>query len=237
MESSNFFYVPTIAAAGALNGRGDWAGVRSLYATMTAVFPAAAGVVSVLVLSLYDRLVVFWLGRGVPGLAPILFLVVAGNAAAVMLTGPGTSICRGLGKLGLETTYVVAGLTMNVALTISLVLAFGAMGTVIASTVSWVAGAILFVILLHRKFDLPVVGTYRSAGALLYVAVVVAGARLLIPGYAAKPDRLPALISALGFGAVVGCVYLLPFVLANAKDLMSRARLLMAGNATSEAQG
>ena len=87
MESSNFFYVPTIAATGAMNGRGDWQGVKNLYTTMAAVFPVAAGLVSVFVLSVYDRLTVFWLGRSVPRIATILFLVVTGNAVAVILTG------------------------------------------------------------------------------------------------------------------------------------------------------
>lgn len=227
MESSNFFYVPTIAATGAMNGRGDWQGVKNLYTTMAAVFPVAAGLVSVFVLSVYDRLTVFWLGRSVPRIATILFLVVTGNAVAVILTGSGTSICKGLGKLEAETTYVVTSLIVNIILTFTLVMWVGAIGTVIASTVSWAAGAILFVVLLHHRFELPVSGTYRSIGALIYAALIVAGARLLIPTYTAIPDRLPALLSALKFGMVVGCVYLLPFVLLNNTNLISRTHLLV----------
>lgn len=236
LESSNFFYNPTIAATGAMNGRGDWQGVRKLYVTMAAVFPVAAGLVSVLVLSLYDRLSVLWLGRSVPGIAPILFLIVAGNAVAVILTGSGTSICKGLGKLEIETTYVVTGLILNIILTVTLVLTVGAIGTVIASTVSWAIGAVLFIVLLHRQFDLPLKGTYRSVGALFYVAAVVAIARILIPAYTAKPDRLPALLSVLRLGAVIGCIYILPFVLANGKALISRARLMAIPRAGSEGQ-
>jgi O-antigen/teichoic acid export membrane protein len=236
MESSNFFYTPTIAAAGAMQARGDWKNVRSLYSTMTKFFPIIAGLVSVLVLSLYDRLEVFWLGRSVQGIVPILFLVVAGNTIAVILTGPGTSICKGLGKLEIETTYVVTGLILNLILTITLVLSVGAIGTVIASTISWAIGAVLFIVLLHGQFALPLTGTYRSVAALLYVAVVVAGARLLIPAYVSTPDRLPALMSALKFGVAVGCVYLLPFALRSPKGLISRGRLLMASNLRSEGQ-
>jgi hypothetical protein len=224
MESSNFFYTPTIAATGAMNGRGDWQGVKDLYVTMAAVFPVAAGLVTVLVLSLYDRLTIFWLGRSVPGIAPILFLVVAGNAVAVILTGSGTSICKGLGKLEAEATYVATSLVLNIVLTIVLVMAVGAIGTVIASTVSWAIGAVLFIVLLHRRFDLPLKGTYRSVGALLYVAAVVACARVLIPVYGANPDRLQALFSALKFGTAIGCVYLFPFALMNAKKLIIRVR-------------
>jgi len=227
MESSNFFYGPTIAATGAMNGRGDWPDVKSLYVTMASVFPVAAGLISVLVLSLYDRLTVLWLGKNVPGLAPILFLIVAGNAVAVILTGSGTSICKGLGKLEIESIYVVTGLVLNIFLTITLVLTVGAIGTVIASTVSWAIGAVLFIVLLHRRFDLPLRGTYRSVGALLYVAAVVAGARALIPAYTAQPDRLQALLSALRLGAAVACVFLLPFILANARVLIEQMRIPM----------
>ncbi len=237
MESSNFFYNPTIAASGAMNGHGDWEGIKRLYVTMGAVFPVAAGLVSVLVLSLYDRLTVFWLGRSVPGIAPILFLVVAGNAIAVILTGSGTSICKGVGKLEIETIYVVTGLILNIILTITLVLAVGAIGTVIASTVSWSIGAVLFVLLLHRRFDLPLKGTYRSVGALLYVGAVVAVARALMPAYTANSDRLTALLSAVRFGAAVACVFLLPFVLLNATALTNRTRRLILSAAQIEGQG
>jgi O-antigen/teichoic acid export membrane protein len=236
MESSNFFYMPTIAATGAMNGRGDWEGVKSLYVTMASVFPVAAGLVSVLVLSLYDRLTVFWLGRNVPGIAPILFLIIAGNAVAVILTGSGTSICKGLGKLEIETIYVVAGLILNIILTITLVLTVGAIGTVIASTVSWAIGAVIFIVLLHRQFDLPLKGTYRSVGALLYLGAVVAVARIWIPAYTATPERIPALLSALRLGPVVACVFLLPFILANGKALMKRTRLLMLSSARNGGQ-
>ena len=237
MESSNFFYNPTIAATGAMNGREDWQGVRSLYVTMAGVFPVAAGLVTVLVLSLYDRLSIVWLGRSVPGIAPILFLIITGNATAVILTGAGTSICKGLGKLEIETTYVVTGLILNIILTITLVLTVGAIGTVIASTVSWAIGAVLFIVLLHRQFDLPLKGTYRSVAALLYLAAVVAVARVLIPTYTAKPDRLPALLSVLRLGAIVACAFLLPFILANGKALMNRTRLLMLSGARNGEQG
>jgi O-antigen/teichoic acid export membrane protein len=227
MESCNFFYTPTIAATGALNGRGDWQGVKSLYVTMASVFPVAAGLVSVLVLSLYDRLVVLWLGRSVPGIAPILFLVIAGNAVAVILTGSGTSICKGLGKLETETTYVLVSLMLNIVLTIILVWKVGAIGTVIASTVSWALGAVLFIVLLHHNFDLPTKGTYRSIGALLYVAAVVAAARVLIPPFGTNPIRLQALFSSLWFGTTIAAVYLLPFILMNAKAIRNRVRPLM----------
>jgi O-antigen/teichoic acid export membrane protein len=224
MESSNFFYTPTVAATGAMNGRGDWQGVKSLYVSMAAVFPVAAGLMSVLVLSLYDRLTVFWLGRSVPQIAPILYLVVAGNAIAVILTGSGTSICKGLGKLEAESIYVLTSLILNIILTIVLVLTIGAIGTVIASTVSWAIGSLLFLILMHRRFDLPLKGTYRSIGALLYLAAVVAVARFLIPDYGSDPNRLKAFLSALKFGTPIAAVFLLPFIFMNAKAIKKRVR-------------
>jgi O-antigen/teichoic acid export membrane protein len=236
MESSNFFYTPTIAATGAMNSRGDWQGVKNLYVSMAAVFPVAAGLMSVLVLSLYDRLTIFWLGRSVPGIAPILFLVVAGNAIAVILTGSGTSICKGLGKLEPESIYVLVSLILNIILTVVLVMTVGAIGTVIASTVSWAIGSVLFLVLMHRRFDFPLKGTYRSVGALLYVAAVVAGARFLIPAYGANPDRLQAFLSALKFGAPIAAIFLLPFIFMNAKAIRMWVRPLIYSGSGSEGQ-
>ena len=219
MESSNFFYFPTIAASGAMNGRGDWSGIRQLYKTMSAVFPVAAGLVSVLVLSLYDRLSVAWLGRSVPGLPTILFLVITGNTLAVILTGSGTSILKGVGKMETETTYVVVSLILNIVLTVTLVATIGAIGTVIASTVSWGVGAALFVWLMHRRFDFPLQGTWRSIAALLYIVVIVAAARFLIPSWGNDTSRIHAGISLAKYSVLVGLAYLLPSAILNRKYL------------------
>jgi O-antigen/teichoic acid export membrane protein len=219
MESSNFFYYPTIAASGAMNGRGDWSGIRHLYKTMSAVFPVAAGLVSVLVLSLYDRLSVAWLGRSVSGLATLLFLVIAGNTIAVVLTGSGTSILKGVGKMETETTYVVVSLILNIVLTVTLVATIGAIGTVIASTVSWGIGAALFVWLMHRRFDFPLQGTWRSIAALLYIVVIVAAARFLIPAWGPDTNRMHAAISLAKYAVPVGLAYLLPSAILNRQYL------------------
>jgi len=224
MESSNFFYAPTIAAAGALNGRKDWPGIRALYAHMASVFPVAAGLMSLLVLSLYDRLCVMWLGRTVPGLAPLLFLVIAGNTVAVVLTGTGTSILKGLGKMELETTYVVLGLILNILLTVVLVYFLGAIGTVIASTASWSLGAALFLVLVHKKFDFPVQGAYLSVATLGYIALLAAAAQMLIPVYGSDPNRLRAFFSAAQYGAIVSAVYILPFLVLHRQVLLERCR-------------
>jgi O-antigen/teichoic acid export membrane protein len=224
MESSNFFYTPTIAAAGAMNGRGDWPAIRRLYATMSAVFPVAAGLVSVLVLSLYDRLTVAWLGRPVPGVGTLLFLVIAGNTVAVVLAGSGTSILKGIGKMETETTYVLVGLVLNILLTITLVATIGAIGTVIASTVSWSIGAALFLWLMHRRFDFPLKGTLRSIAALLYIAVVVAVAHISIPGWGSDTSRIHAAISMAGYAVPVSLAYMLPMLIVNRAYLAAKLR-------------
>ncbi len=222
MESSNFFYYPTIAAAGAMNGRGDWSGIRHLYKTMSAIFPVAAGLVSVLVLSLYDRLSVAWLGRSVPGLATLLFLVIAGNTVAVVLTGSGTSILKGIGKMETETIYITVSLILNIVLTVTLVYTIGAIGTVIASTVSWAIGAALFVWLMHRRFDFPLQGTFRGIAVLLYIVVIVAAARVLIPAWGNDTSRIHAAISLAKYAVPVGLAYLLPSAILNRKYIAER---------------
>ncbi len=229
MECSNFFYYPTIAASGAMNGRGDWSGIRHLYETMCAVFPVAAGLVSVLVLSLYDRLSVAWLGRSVPGLAIVLFLVISGNTLAVVLTGSGTSILKGIGKMETETTYVVVSLILNIVLTVVLVATIGAIGTVIASTVSWGIGAGLFVWLMHRRFDFPLQGTWRSMAALLYIVLIVAVARFLLPTWGPDNSRIHAAISAAKYALPVGLAYLLPSAILSREYLASSLKRNLLG--------
>ena len=71
------------------------------------VMPFLGGAFVVLVASTYDRLLMIWIGQSIPQVGPILFILLAGNIIAIALTGVGTSLCRGMGKVSIETSYIV----------------------------------------------------------------------------------------------------------------------------------
>ena len=61
----------------------------------------------------------------IPEAAPIPSPLLGGNTVAVILTGPGTALCKGIGRVGIETVYVMINLTLNLTLTVLLVIWVG----------------------------------------------------------------------------------------------------------------
>lgn len=172
MEIIRFVYLPILTAAGALHAMGDWEGVRQMYSRLMAVVSIVTGVIVVTVLGLSDYLMVLWIGRPVPEVTPLLWWLMAGSASAAMLTGPGTAICRGAGRPGIETTYLAVNLVLNLVLTISLVLLIGPIGTAIATGATWAVSSILFLFVLHARIDLPRDASNRAAMTAVLAAII-----------------------------------------------------------------
>jgi len=207
IEVVRFFYMPMLTAVGALHAISDWAGIRQLYSQMMAVVSGLAGAVIVVVAGLSGPLVVLWMGRPIPEVTPMLLLLLTGTASAVILTGPGTALCRGVGRVGIETTYVVVNLVANFVLTVILVLTVGPIGTVIASGSTWAVCAVLFAVVLHRRLPLPVEAT-RRAGYTALLAAALAFAVSMISARAGVPaTREAALGTLLLYGSTVVLVY------------------------------
>jgi O-antigen/teichoic acid export membrane protein len=197
MEFSNLLYVPTIAAVGALMGTGRWGAVRSLFATSMKVVSGGAAVLGVVLIGMPGPLLLLWVGRPVPEAALILRILSAGILLAVVLTGPGTALCKGIGRLGIETQYVIIGLILNITLTIVLSITVGAMGTVIASSISWSVGAIYFAFLLHRKLRLPRRPMRQAAATLVGVFVAAAVTASVLHVIPSPVGRLDAFVTLL----------------------------------------
>jgi O-antigen/teichoic acid export membrane protein len=207
MEISNFFYVPAIAAVAAMHAKGLSVDIRRLYSNLMMIVPMSAGAVIMLVAAFPGRLSVLWIGKEVPQINPILWLLLLGTGFAVILTGPGTCVCKGVGRIEIETIYVSANLFLNLFLTIALVRSVGAIGTVIASGVSWAITSLLFVILVHRKLDLPRSATWRAGRTLLVVTAVVAVTRIIAGLNPAPATRATAFLSLLYLTPLMLAVY------------------------------
>lgn len=195
----SFFYVPLISAVAALAARGDWAGVRRIYANTMILMPFLAGSFVVLVASTYDRLLMIWIRQTVPQVGPILFILLTGNITAIVLTGVGSSLCKGIGKVSIETTYIVICVVANVILKLTLTPWLGPIGSVLSSAGSWILGSIIFVILLHRAVELP--NTAIRAAAMIpamFVAVIIT--RRLAGFVPTSTTRWNAAIAVSGIG-------------------------------------
>ena len=208
LEIIGFFYVPVLTAAGALNAMGDWDAVRRLYTRLMAVVSVLTGLVVVVVAGLADRLIVLWIGHPIPEVTILLWLLIAGAASAAMLTGPGTAICRGCGRVEIETAYLAFNLVLNVVLTVSLVLLIGPIGTAVATGLTWALASILFLVVLHKALDLPVGASWRAGGTALLAAAVTAAVYVTSASWGLDRDRRDAFVSIALLGTAGGLVYL-----------------------------
>ena len=195
----SFFYVPLVSAVAALAARDDWDGVRRIYANTMILMPFLAGAFVVLVASTYDRLLMIWIKQSIPQVGPILFILLAGNIIAITLTGVGSSLCKGIGKVSIETTYIVICVVANVVLKLTLTPWLGPIGTVLASAGSWALGSIVFVFLLHRAVELP--NTAIRASAMLPVMLITVIISRGFTGYVPpSATRWNAAVAAFGIG-------------------------------------
>lgn len=212
LEASNFFYVPTIAAVGAMHSQTNWGGIRSLYAKLMIVVPLAVGAVVVAVGGFPQHIMVLWIGKVVPQLFPILSLLLCAYASAVILTGPGTCICKAIGRIEIEAWYVGVSLLLNLSLTVILVLYIGPIGTVVATAVSWLMGSLVFVALLHRRLALDVASTLRAGKPLFGIVltlVVIHLSKQYLPTPINRPAAVRSLILLLPSAGVIYIIILL----------------------------
>jgi len=199
----SFFYVPLIAAVGALKTAGDWSDIRNIYVKVVAMIGLFAGVLALLIGGLYDRFTILWIGKAVPEVAPLFFLLLMANVTAVTLTGAGSALGKGIGRADLETYYVIICLILNIALKLILVPIYGATGTVVASTVSWTIGSFFFIAILHLSLPLP-----RKAAIIPFLlitadAVFILATRSLLAYCPMPSGRLAAFISIAIIGPVL----------------------------------
>jgi O-antigen/teichoic acid export membrane protein len=212
----SFFYVPLVAAVAALAARGDWVGVRRIYADTMIVMPFLTGAFVVLVASSYDRLLTVWIGHAVPQVGPILFILLTGNITAVVLTGVGSSLCKGIGKVSLETIYIVICVVANVVLKLVLTPWLGPIGTVLSSAGSWALGSIIFVIMLHQAVELPNTAL-RATAMLPMMAITILITREAATFMPASTTRWHAALA----GAEIGLFSIVLFVV-----LLAATRIL-----------
>ena len=166
---NSFFYVPALTAAGALNARRNWEGIKRIYSDIVSILVVLVGFMAVVIAGLHNRIVVLWIGNSLPEVGNIITWLVIGNVTAIILTGPGGAICKGIGRIGIEASYWAIGIIINVFLTVVLVIIYNEMGTIAASALSWAISSIAFLFILHNKLDLPKRVSWRAIKSLVAI--------------------------------------------------------------------
>jgi len=202
-----FFYVPVTSAVGALHAAHDWPAVRRLYSEASVVVGLLCGIFVALVAGLYDSIVPIWIGRAIPQVGPILLVLLVGYGSAALLTGMGSSVCKGIGRPVIETSYILLSISLNIGLKYVLVTRYGGFGTVLASAVSWSLGSVFFVIILHKTLDLPWAATARSACTIPIILLAVAAGRCATLSIGTPVSRHAAFLTAAAAGAAIAIVF------------------------------
>ncbi len=213
LDFQRIFYPHFLTAVAVLAAREEWGEVQRLYLKVVTSVALCTGVMFLLVVGGYERLLVVWLGVAPPEVALILSLLVLANSVSVILTGPPLALCRGIGRIGVETTYLLVTLGLNLGGTLLLVPLVGPLGTVYASAATALVGGVLFVWLFHREVSMPV-SAVRKALYVYSVAILITGMVRAVFSLLPLPlDRWGAIFSS---GAVLlpACiVYLLALFL------------------------
>ncbi len=205
LDFNRFFFPPFTAAAAALHARGEWAELCAIYGRVLLTVAVCTGMVFIGVMAGYDRLMLFWLGNSFPQVTEILLLLVLGNSFSVILAGPQSALCRGIGRAGIETGYVVVSIVLNLLATLLLVTLMGPLGTVYASAGSSVVGALLFVWLFHRNLKVPLRALLTAVSAFALALPVAGALRWLFLMGTLPQGRSAALLSLLA-GTVPACL-------------------------------
>jgi O-antigen/teichoic acid export membrane protein len=101
--------------------------------------------------------------------------LVASNAVNLW-TGPLTVLTAAVGRPQLEARYGIAGTIVNVVLTVPFVLAFGLLGTVVATAIGQVLGSLYLIRIVRRRYDASIPSFLKEVplAASLFVAGFVA---------------------------------------------------------------
>ena len=155
-----------------------------------------------------DRLVIAWMGRPYAQ-APLIVLALGLSLAVNNLTGGGTTMVRAAGQPRYETYYAVLSMLLNVGLTVLLAPRFGMAGILGGTIIANVIGSAYFIVLFHRRFQVP---WYATMGAWLWRLLAATGIACLgvwaVESWQAAPaGRLAGLLPL----AADGVLYLVLF--------------------------
>jgi O-antigen/teichoic acid export membrane protein len=163
-EINRYAYVPLIAEAGA---RTD---VKPLLSKALSINSLATGALGFGVLSSCSYLFSAWVGNSSETLLFVLFVITCGTLTQLMLTGPTTAICRGIGHPFLETKYIATTLIANVLLSVPLTYFFGAFGKLWATTLALVLGSVFFVFSVCKTLEVKL-RIFKTSVVLCFVTL------------------------------------------------------------------
>ncbi len=149
MEAVNVIYNPLFATISRIKQSGDAAIVR-LFKAFSALIILLVGLYYTALGVMVEDIAKMWTGRTLPNIGLLVTTLTLGTGSAILLTATGTALCKGLGRPGTEARYLALSLVIHILLLGPLLLLFGGYGAVLASSLAWMIGSLVFLALLRR---------------------------------------------------------------------------------------
>jgi O-antigen/teichoic acid export membrane protein len=160
-----------IPVASDLAARNERSAIRTLYWRGSKYILLVTLAISSAIITLAPEITHVWLGHDDPLIAMIIRFLTAGHAVHV-LTGLGTSMCEGLGMVGLEVKFGFGLTVLQATLGIVAVRYFGLLGLLCSTTTVMAVTSVLFL----YKFDKQMVSEQHVSWSNLLATPLAASA-------------------------------------------------------------
>ena len=114
-----------------------------------------------------------WLGPGFETSGQVAGLLMIAHAVNLW-TGPMTILLNAAGRPAIELRYTVVAVVLNLALTVPLVIWFGILGTVVATSLGAIVGSLYLVVIVRKHYDARVRSFIREIPVVPALATIVA---------------------------------------------------------------
>jgi O-antigen/teichoic acid export membrane protein len=218
-----------------LHARGERELLDRLYLRTTRYLALFACLVAATLAVSADPLVALWIGQPLP-LAATTIALLAPAYALSLTSGAAAALARAEGVPGRETRYAVLAAALNVALTIPLLIALGAVGVPLATALAILTATAYFFWHFHRASRRPLAplvrATWKPFAAAALASFPTWAVLAVLPDPTGRSSALLAVGARAGLVLVLATVALWALRFFDAADrgaanaLLCRARLL-----------
>lgn len=197
-----------LPAASELDARLDKVLLDQIYTRGSKYIVLTAAPLAVFVILNAPRLMSTWMGAEYPESVQVV-RILSGSFFINLLTAPGTSVARGIGRPWYEAQYAILTGLIHIGLALILIPTWGFIGALVAAFLGTTVGSAYFLYLFHRHME----KSFARFAAQIYlkpiVACAVAGVAVYLLNLAVDwPLPLPGRWNGLFYLTVSGAIFL-----------------------------
>jgi O-antigen/teichoic acid export membrane protein len=189
--------IPTQTVVASLYAQHDWSSIKKIYIDTLKMFSFLCGLLTFILSVLIERVSIIWVGFYNIEISRFSLILLIGQSIAILTTAIGVSISTGIGRRGIETTYIVINLILNILALYFFTIFWGSIGAILATSLTWAFSGFIFLIILHNKVDLPVSASVQLLYSIIINFFLILFFRIIIMQIPIGNNRLDALIFSL----------------------------------------